>query len=125
MRIYTSYYAKVARASQDALLIRVSNTAPAWFDKELVTLSTNVFPDWNLINAFKDGRISYETFCTEYRRMITSKTQPEYILHEIKGLAKAHGKETVILLCYEKSGEQCHRTELARIIDDGSYCGEL
>jgi uncharacterized protein YeaO (DUF488 family) len=125
MRLYTSYYAKVARASVDALLIQVSNTAPNWFDKRLVSLDINVCPDWEYINAFKNGEISYEAFCSEYRRVLTSKVQPEFILHEIKGLSQVYNKEAVILLCYEKDGNSCHRTELARLIDDGCYCGEL
>lgn len=125
MRLYTSYYARVVRASDDILLIRVSNTVPDWFNREYHTLSVNVFPDWKFINAFKKDEISYETFCAEYRKKIAGTTQPCEILDEIKRLAEECGKEKVALLCYEKNSNLCHRTELARIIDDGCYCGEL
>lgn len=125
MKIYTSYYAKVVKASQDVLLIRVSNTVPNWFSRDIYTLSVNVYPDWKYINAYKSGEISYEAFCSEYRKKINRTTSPEAILQEIVELAKTCGKEAVCLCCYEKNSNTCHRTELARIIDDGSYCGEL
>lgn len=125
MRLYTSYYARAVRASDDILFIRVSNTVPDWFRRTYHTLSINVFPDWNFINAFKKDEISYETFCAEYRKKIMGSTQPNLILDEIKRLADEYGKDTVVLLCYEKNSSLCHRTELARIIDDGCYCGEL
>lgn len=125
MRIYTSYYAKVGRMNTDALLVRVSNTAPSWFSKMLTTLNTNVYPDWRIINAFKDGSMSYETFCTKYRESLMDRTTSNELLEEIKRMAFSYGKEDVVLLCYEKNGAECHRTELAHFIDNGCYCGEL
>jgi uncharacterized protein YeaO (DUF488 family) len=123
MRIYTSYYAKVARASTDALLVQVSNTKPKWFEKDTVILPINVFPDWNLINAFKAGQIDYNAFCAEYRKMLSVRTTPDELLFTLNGIMVAKGKEEAILLCYEK--ENCHRFELARFLDTDCYAGEL
>lgn len=126
MRLFTSYYSKVARSSTDALLIRVSNTKPDWFSKPLATLSVDVFPTWDIINAFKNGYISYETFCDEYRSLINARTTPDIIYHEIESLAEHYGKEDVVLLCWEKDGDFCHRTELARMLSGyRTYIGEL
>jgi uncharacterized protein YeaO (DUF488 family) len=123
MKMYTSYYARVSKAPLDALLIRVSNTAPKWFDKELVTLSKCVFPKWSDINAYKNGLIDYNMFSTAYRESIIREVDPDLIMAEIEELAETHGKDTVVLLCYERTG--CHRTVLAHLIDNGCYCGEL
>lgn len=125
MKLYTSYYAKESRASHDALLVRVSNTIPDWFRKSTVVLPVNVFPDWTIINAFKSGELSYEAFCEEYIKRLSDKVQPAFLLTKLEELAQANNKDTVILLCYEKDGNACHRTALANYIDDGCYCGEL
>lgn len=121
MEIYTSYWAKVSRAPEDILIVKVSNTAPAWFRGRYVELSINVYPDWDLINRYRNGIITYEQFCSEYRDDLLGKTKPEYILSEIEGLAHAYGLDKVALTCYEKTA--CHRFELARIL--GLRCGEL
>ena len=88
MRLYTSYYARVVRASDDILLIRVSNTVPDWFNREYHTLSVNVFPDWKFINAFKKDEISYETFCAEYRKKIAGTTRLVKSWMRLKGWQK-------------------------------------
>lgn len=128
MFVHTSYYAKASRMNlDDYILVRVSNTQPSWFVHKTHVLNTNVFPDWNLINSYKNGEITYEKFGALYTRQIVSHGQPEFIIQELKNLCKIHNKEHVVLLCYEKDAGTCHRSVLAQLIDNNGecYCGEL
>lgn len=126
MEIYTSYYAKASRMDlEDCLLVKVSNTQPDWFIHKTHVLTTDVYPDWSLINSYKNGEISYEKFGALYTRQITSHTQPEFILQEVKNLCKIHDKEKVVFLCYEKEIGTCHRLVLAEMVGKDFYRGEL
>lgn len=126
MKIYTSYYSKVARCNTDAVLIKVSNTSPNWFNKELVSLLTDVSPSWELINSYKAGSLSYDEFCKEYREELLRKVSPIDIINELNYIAELYETDTVILLCWEKDANTCHRTELARILSiENNYIGEL
>ncbi len=125
MKIYTSYWAKASKAPDNALIVCVSNTAPTWYQGYYVRPTVNVYPDWSLINAYKNGIITYEQFCVEYRRNLLGTYEAEFIYHEIENQARLHGKDIVVFTCWEKDPNSCHRIELARIVSVDDYCGEL
>lgn len=126
MRIYTSYYSRVSRIdTSEYLLVRVSNTSPEWFEKKLYKIDSNVYPDWTTINNYKSGEITRDEFRALYARKITSQTQPEFIYQELENLGRLYGKENIVLLCWEKDAQACHRTMLAELISKGDYIGEL
>lgn len=126
MKIYTSYYSKVSRLdTSDYLLVCVSNTSPEWFDKKLYKIDSNVYPDWTTINHYKSGEITRDQFRALYVRKISGQTQPEFIYQELENLGRIYDKENIVLLCWEKDSQACHRTMLAELISKGNYMGEL
>lgn len=125
MNIYTSYYSKVKSLPlDDMVLVQVSNTVPKWFMNEYIKLSKDVSPEWGLINAYKSGSISKNYFMESYESYLDSKFDKNEILDELTRIADAYQVNTIVLLCYEKDAETCHRTKLGNWLGD-SYKGEF
>lgn len=112
MKVYTSYYSKVSncRVKDRLVLVQVSNTRPTWWEGTIHNLGSELAPPWDLINAYKDGVITYETFCKEYRDHLDREHTPEEIVEKLEEISRERGLELVVLLCWEKTG--CHRTAL-------------
>ena len=86
--IYTSYYAK-ARYIKDAVLVQISNSAPMQTDYTI----RPAIPAWSLVAAHKTKRITNEQYTERYIA-------------------------DIILLCYEKPGNFCHRHILAKKLNE-------
>ena len=125
MNIHTSYYSKVRMLpKENTILVQVSNTVPTWFREEYYKLSKDLSPEWGIINAYKCDNISRDCFMSKYRDYLDKHFDKNEILLELSRLAQACNVENVILLCYEKDAESCHRTELGKWLGD-FYLGEL
>ena len=125
MKIYTSYYSKIKSISlDDKVLVPVSNTVPDWFNAEYYKTKTNLSPKWDLINLYKNGNVDYEYFSFEYEKYLYEHFEKEEVLEELEQLAERMNVECIILLCYEKNSDKCHRSVLGKWLG-GSYLGEL
>lgn len=120
MKVYTSYYTKVNRCKiKDRLvLVQVSNTRPQWWEGRIHDLGKLLAPDWSLINAYKNGTITYEAFCEEYKADLSRRVEPTDVVDKLEEIARECGLELVVLLCWEKEG--CHRFALAEWLEP--YC---
>lgn len=121
--IYTSYYAKLHTKGvlkpffADKWLVVTSRSIPRWLNKDLRALLDNSFkkafePSSGLVWDFKNGNITQERYTNEYSKILDNKlvVNPNIIsnfLREIKN------DRVPVLLCFEKSGEFCHRLILA------------
>lgn len=125
MKIYTSYYSKIKSVSlDDKVLVPVSNTVPDWFNTEYYKTKTNLSPKWDLINLYKNGNVDYKYFSFEYEKYLYEHFEKEEVLQELEQLAERMNVEYIVLLCYEKNAEKCHRSVLGKWLG-GSYLGEL
>ena len=118
MDLYTSYYTKVLKEeTSDCILVQVSNTKPDWFSKELVSLES-LAPSWKLINLFKNGVIDMDKFSDDYIRELDSKIDGAVIKKALEQMCSLCDVDNVILVCWEKDYENCHRTPLAQWLED-------
>ncbi len=79
-------------------------------------------PTWGMVRGFKNGSISEEDYTEKYLEMMRkSKEERPEIWRELLE------KDRVVLVCYCKAGEFCHRLLLADIlVEEGAvYCGEI
>lgn len=125
-KVYTSYYAKTkGRSGYDTVYVTVSNTKPHWYDtphEDMRELS----PSWNIINDYKEGRISYAQFKEAYRNELISRYETvENIRELILCRLNVVSEIPIVLLCWEKNGNECHRTALAEFVFPDEYLGEL
>lgn len=99
--IYTSHYfdKEIYEHKIDALLVQISNSAPANFEVDMVL--KNLSPDWKWVRALKEDEITWEKFEYEYNKKMDKELTDE-VMHVLS-------VEDCVLLCWEHTPELCHR----------------
>lgn len=95
--ILTSYFSNWRKFPENTKTISVSRFPPKWakFDEQLNELA----PSSNLLMRYKNNEINEEDYEREYLIQLSQ-------LNVFDIAAKIQGS---VLLCFEKSGEFCHR----------------
>lgn len=124
--VKTSYYAKAARGVKpSSKLVVVSNSYPTWFNASF-ELMKNLAPAWADVEAYKNDDISFKELTARYKETLMNRFDSidnirDYVFEKVRA---ADGDE-IILLCWEKDSNKCHRTELANLVFPNEYQGEL
>lgn len=116
--IYTSYYAKMRSIPSTVCCISISRGIPSWYHG----LSYNkLAPRWETVKKYKNGG-SWEDYVREYYETVLDKLDPEEVYNDLMRLS---GGKDVVLLCYEKSTDNCHRHIISEWLRRyGFYCVE-
>lgn len=109
MTIYTGYFAKVRKYEEAGLVpISIARWSPKWFQGErCVELS----PSDGLLTYYKAGAVSEEDFEEQYIAELDN-------LDMLTLLAEIASDKDIVLCCYEKSSDFCHRHILAKYLQD-------
>lgn len=103
--IYTSYYAAIRKftKNREYIFISISSSTPEWFNGDKYTI---LAPEWSLVNLYKSGKINKEEYKLSYLSLLNKRNiNPITIINNLK--------YNSVLLCYEKTGDFCHRRILA------------
>lgn len=109
--IYTGYYAKLKKYKEDGLYpIAISGKIPDFYGE---AYWDDFAPRYEDFLAWKSGQISDIQYNKKYREWLDSLNKQEIrdVLDELKD-------ENIIFLCYEKSGDFCHRHILADWLEE-------
>jgi hypothetical protein len=99
----TSYFANLKNVSNP---LSIASKPPSWYSgPEFKVLA----PNWSFLSAYKAKEIDAYTYSLEYQRLVLSPLDPREV-YDI--LVNQYGPD-VTLLCYERSGEFCHRRLVA------------
>ena len=111
----TSYYSSPLIHDGKFFLVPISNKKPRAFDDCL----SEIVPDWDtIVDPYKKGLIDQEEYRKRYIKQLNhSKRTILFWLQLIENRASKHDKE-IIFLCFEKSGDFCHRHILAEWIEE-------
>lgn len=116
----TSYFAKYSRLPQEEkdkyLPIAISTSVPKWFT-ECYNHIIEVAPNQSSVYKLKNGIMEISEFAQEYIEILQHWVRLEEFIEYLKDLEKEYSKE-VILLCYEKSEDFCHRHLFANYINN-------
>ena len=105
MRIYTSYFGNYRNFSKEALVLGITRYPP----KGVLNLQ-DCAPSEILLKKYKNKEIDEFTFSVYYKEELKNKFgRPEKLLNIFEKIG--HGKD-LILCCYEKTGDFCHRQVL-------------
>lgn len=119
MKIYTSYFAVEKWIPSDVTRISIAR----WLPKGLRYMEyKQLAPSEKSLRAYKDGIIDEDGAGRSYRKGVLSKIKLEDVLayFELVG----NGSD-VVLLCFEKSTDYCHRHILAEwFIEQGIQVDE-
>ena len=99
----TSYFSSPEILKIKYNLVSVSRKPPKWFTE--VNIYKPLCPSWDLVMSYKSGEISKEEYTRRYYIENLNYLDPARTYQELG--------ENAILLCYEKSGEFCHRRLVA------------
>src|SRR4030043_2144567 len=81
---------------------------PDAYDVTVKSGDINFAPTWDIVQAWKAGEISWDTYSQRYRElMLNSYKRNQRAWHELLE------KSVLTLLCYCRAGESCHRYLLA------------
>ena len=109
--IYTSYFANSHNFPADTLTIGVTRFPPKdWKGINFIDLA----PSEKLLRQYKNKEIDEYIFRILYLRELNSKFSNEEILATLKALSN----KDIILCCYEKPTDFCHRHILAEWLGD-------
>lgn len=100
--IYTSYYAVVGRIPKNIVPISISKGIPSWYHGEGYG---KLAPRWDTVMKYKNGG-SWQEYTEEYYSTVLDNLMPEQVQQE---LMRISGGRDMVLLCYEKSSDNCHR----------------
>lgn len=101
--MYTSNFAKNGNKIKS---VSIARGAPKWYrGKTILKLA----PSWDIVMKHKNGLITDAEYTTRYYNEVLNNIDPQKVYDYLKG----H-----ILLCWEKSGDFCHRRIVAEWIEN-------
>lgn len=109
--IYTGYFDKTETYKEKGLTpVSIAGRAPDWYDgiqyKKLAPKR-----DW--WQKWHDENLSNAWYNEQYYKTVLSKLDAEEVAKDLQDFGNK-----VILLCYEKSGEFCHRNIVANWLNE-------
>ena len=96
----TSYFSSPKIIKKDIKLVSICRKTPNWFTVPHRNYKL-LQPEYDLIMSYKSKKITAEEYTKIYYRDVLNKLDPAKTYQELG--------ENSVLLCYEKSGEFCHR----------------
>ena len=112
-KIYTSYFANWRNFPTDAVPIGITRFKPSYWDK--INLE-NLAPSESLLRAYRNKQIDEYIFRVKYFGELKERGfTPEFVREALSSVA---GYRDIVLCCYEKPGDFCHRHLLAEWLGD-------
>ena len=113
--IYTTYFAKVKSLPTGVIPVSICMRPPnGWRGEQMKSLA----PDWGLINMWKDHLLSEAEFREQYYKEVLAKKDPDAV---VAAIHKKTGGRDFALVCYEKTGDVCHRHYIADWLSEAGY----
>ena len=107
MKVYTSYYNKIAKDPRGLVPVRISTSAPDWFPYICEEL-TEVYPGWDLVGPVKKGLMDLDEYTVKYKEKL-NKLGREYLLNRLNEISEENGGRDLVLVCWEAPDKFCHR----------------
>ena len=114
MKIYTSYFARISRLPPDVIPISIALYPPRGYKGYRYT---KLAPTKQILSDYKNG-CSVAEYTDAYRRDVLSKLDQKTF---VENLESYFGGKDVCLICYEKSGNFCHRRLVADWLREAGY----
>ena len=114
--LYTGYFAKLKQYEEAGYFpVSISRFPPKFYKQDTCEL---LAPSAELLRGYKNGTITDEEYDKTYIEYLqANKASVASALKELANKATAEGKSAVVLLCYEKNGDFCHRHLLAEFLN--------
>jgi len=105
--LYTSYFANLRNIDKDKYLIAsICQFRPEWIDESIENWNL-LAPDANTLLDYKNGVITEQEYTEQYIKKLD--VMMDYLINEFNSICD----RDVVMLCYEKPTDFCHRHLLA------------
>lgn len=114
MKVYTSYFARRREWERRGLFpIAICRFPPSWYEGAVFK---ELSPKPDLLRRMKDGD---DGAVAEYYSGLVADFTPKEIMDTLREIAP-EGKD-IVLLCYEKPSDFCHRHLVAEYLNSDGY----
>ena len=108
--MYTGYFAKIKTYEKAGLIpIAICGRIPNWYKglwyKKLA-------PKWSFFNEWKNGtkhKGDNDYYIQHFNNEVLDKLSILQVIEDLQKIANTKDTDKIILLCYEKPGDFCHR----------------
>lgn len=115
--IYTSYFAKLSKLPSNITPIAICGKSPEWYKgiqyKKLA-------PKWSFFSVWKQTHDN-EYYIKHFNEEVLNTLNVETVIKELYSLANKNQDEDIVLICYEKPGDFCHRHLVAEWLTSHGY----
>ena len=118
MDIYTGYYAQMKKYVQaDLVPVSIAYLTPVWYEGETCF---EVAPTRKLIKGYKAGEITQEKYAKQYKKFLKT-VQWDEVIEKLFAISDKHDGKDLVLCCYEKPSDFCHRHILAEYFTKAGF----
>lgn len=114
MKIYTSYFAMMRHFPENIVPIAICAKPPSWYDGAVYK---KLAPSYSILMDYK-SKPNVDEYTTRFNTEILNKQNVDAVIHDLQSLA--NGKD-VVLLCFEKPSDFCHRQLVAKWLNSHNY----
>ena len=114
MKIYTSYFGNARNIPENYLKMSITRYTPDSIHLSAM-LEYAPWPD-ELWNYKQSG--DQEKFTERYKKETLELLNPAEEYQKLETLCQRYGAEAIVLLCYEKRGDFCHRRIVAEWFEE-------
>ena len=110
MKIYTGYFAKIKEYKEAGLIpISIARFTPKWYDGDEEKYFA---PSFRLLSRYKDKEIDIQDYTKDYLEGLDKDS----VHFHLKLIQQKNNNQPIVLCCYEKPADFCHRHLLADYI---------
>ena len=115
--IYTSYFAKLSKLPANITPIAICGKSPEWYKgiqyKKLA-------PKWSFFSIWKETHDN-EYYIKHFNEEVLNPLNANDVINELYSLAGKNQDADIVLICYEKPGDFCHRHLVADWLTSNGY----
>lgn len=112
--IYTGYYSQMKKYRQMELVpVSIAYLTPQWYIGEVCF---ELAPSRTLLMKWKQGEITEEGYKKQYIQQLDNDVQWSKVWKKLKQISAKYDNSDLVLCCYEKAGDFCHRHILAEYL---------
>ena len=114
--IYTGYYSQMKKYRQMGMIpVSIAYLTPQWYDGEVCF---ELAPSRTLLKRWKQGEITEEEYKEQYTQFLDNDVQWSKVWKKLKQISTKYKNSDLVLCCFEKSEDFCHRHVLAEYLTD-------
>ena len=106
--MYTGYYSQLKKYLADGLYpVSIAGKCPDWYHGAQYK---KLAPKWSFFSEWKNGshKGDNDYYTKNFYELVLNELDPAQVIKELEGFTGV-SSDKIILLCYEKPGDFCHR----------------